>query len=163
MDSFSILTNRKRALIALAHTVIFLCVAALQTALSHATAFSLHGDKVAGGVVLLMIYTIVTTVLLILLRPPVTPAKGYTSRFARPALRLGCYVSFWETRRCTPARYACSCCRAPWWWGPLSCARIPWRLWPKRSIRTSSAAGSFTNVVRDEDRRVPEGRQTGFP
>jgi hypothetical protein len=68
MDSFSILTNRKRAIIALVHTVIFLCVAALQTALSHAKAFSMHGDKVVGGIVLLTIYVIVTTVLLVLLR-----------------------------------------------------------------------------------------------
>src|SRR5271157_70220 len=68
MDSFSILTNRKRAIIALVHTVLFLCIAALQTALSHAAGFSLHGDKVVGGIVLLTIYTIVTTVLLILLR-----------------------------------------------------------------------------------------------
>ena len=68
MHSFSILNSRKRAIIALVHTVIFLCVAALQTALSHAKAFSLHGDKVVGGIVLLSIYTIVTTVLLLLLR-----------------------------------------------------------------------------------------------
>ncbi len=68
MDSFSILTNRKRAIIALVHTIIFLGVAALQTALSHAKAFSLHGDKVTGGIVLLTIYSIVTTVLLVLLR-----------------------------------------------------------------------------------------------
>ena len=68
MNSFSILNSRKRAIIALIHTVVFLCVAALQTALSHASAFSLHGDKVLGGIVLLTIYTIVTTVLLILLR-----------------------------------------------------------------------------------------------
>ena len=68
MKSFAILTNRKRAIIALVHTVIFLGVAALQTALSHAKAFSLHGDKVVGGIVLLAIYTIVTTVLLLLLR-----------------------------------------------------------------------------------------------
>ena len=68
MDSFSILTNRKRTIIALVHTAIFLGVAALQTALSHAKAFSLHGDKVAGGIVLLTIYSIVTTVLLVLLR-----------------------------------------------------------------------------------------------
>jgi len=68
MHSFSILNSRKRAIIALIHTVIFLGVAALQTALAHAKAFSLHGDKVVGGVVLLAIYTIVTTVLLILLR-----------------------------------------------------------------------------------------------
>jgi hypothetical protein len=68
MKSFAILNSRRRAIIALVHTVIFLCVAALQTALSHAKAFSLHGDKVAGGIVLLTIYTIVTTVLLVLLR-----------------------------------------------------------------------------------------------
>jgi hypothetical protein len=68
MHSFSILNSRKRAIIALIHTVVFLCVAALQTALSNAKAFSLHGDKVVGGIVLLSIYTIVTSVLLILLR-----------------------------------------------------------------------------------------------
>jgi hypothetical protein len=68
MNSFAILNSRKRAIIALIHTVIFLGVAALQTALSHPAAFSLHGDKVVGGIVLLAIYTIVTTVLLILLR-----------------------------------------------------------------------------------------------
>jgi hypothetical protein len=68
MHSFSILNSRKRAIIALIHTIIFLCIAALQTALSHAKAFSLHGDKVAGGIALLAIYTVVTTVLLVLLR-----------------------------------------------------------------------------------------------
>ena len=68
MRSFSILNSRKRAIIALIHTVIFLGVAALQTALSHAKAFSLHGDKVTGGIVLLAIYTTVTTVLLVLLK-----------------------------------------------------------------------------------------------
>jgi hypothetical protein len=68
MSSFTILNSRKRAIIALIHTIVFLCVAALQTALSHASAFSLHGNKVVGGIVLLAIYTIVTTVLLVLLR-----------------------------------------------------------------------------------------------
>jgi hypothetical protein len=68
MHSFSILNSRKRAIIALIHTIIFLGVAALQTALSHAKAFSLHGDKVTGGIVLLAIYMVVTTVLLILLK-----------------------------------------------------------------------------------------------
>jgi len=68
MYSFSILNSRKRAIIALIHTVVFLCVAVLQTALSNAKAFSLHSDKVVGGIVLLIIYTIVASVLLILLR-----------------------------------------------------------------------------------------------
>ena len=68
MEPFSILNSRKRAIIALVHTVVFLCVVALQATLSHAKAFSPHGDKVVGGIVLLTTYAIVTTVLLILLR-----------------------------------------------------------------------------------------------
>jgi FtsH-binding integral membrane protein len=68
MDRFVIITNRKRAIIALIHSVFFLCVAGLQMSLSHATAFQVHGQKATAGIVLLVIYTIVTTVLLILLR-----------------------------------------------------------------------------------------------
>ena len=68
MSSFTILNSRKRALIALIHTIVFLCVAALQTALSHASRFSLHGNKVGGGIVRLAIYTMVTTGLLVLFR-----------------------------------------------------------------------------------------------
>ena len=89
MHSFSILNSRKRAIIALVHTVIFLCVAALQTALSHAKAFSLHGDKVVGGIVLLTIYTIVTTVLLVCCGTPPIPASACISRCARPAPAFG--------------------------------------------------------------------------
>jgi len=52
MHSFSILNSRKRAIIALIHTVVFLCVAALQAALSHhPKEFSLGGDKVVGGAI----------------------------------------------------------------------------------------------------------------
>lgn len=68
MDRFSIITNRKRAIIALVHSVFFLLVAALQLAISHATAFSLHGSKTTGGIILLVIYIIVTTVLLVLMK-----------------------------------------------------------------------------------------------
>jgi hypothetical protein len=68
MNSFAILNSRKRAITALIHTIVFLCVAALQTAPSHTSGFSLHGNKVVGGIVLLAISTIVTTVLLVLLR-----------------------------------------------------------------------------------------------
>ncbi len=67
MDRFAIITNRKRAIIALVHSVFFLLVAALQLALSHAAAFSMHGQKATAGIVLLAIYTVVTTVLVILL------------------------------------------------------------------------------------------------
>ena len=68
MDRFAIITNRKRAIIALVHSVFFLMVAGLQLAISHAEAFSIHREKIAGNIVLLTIYVIVTTVLLVLLR-----------------------------------------------------------------------------------------------
>jgi hypothetical protein len=68
MDRFAIITNRKRAIIALVHSVFFLGVAGLQLAISHAEAFSIHREKIAGSIVLLTIYVIVTTVLLVLLR-----------------------------------------------------------------------------------------------
>jgi len=68
MNSFAIITNRKRAIIALIHSVFFLGVAGTQLAISHAVAFSIHGEKRLGGIILLAIYVIVTTVLLILLR-----------------------------------------------------------------------------------------------
>ena len=65
---FAIINNRKRAIIALIHSVFFLGVAGLQLALSHAAPLSIRGEKAATGIVLLVIYVIVTTVLLILLR-----------------------------------------------------------------------------------------------
>ena len=68
MDSFAIITNRKRAIIALVHSVFFLGVAGMQLAISHAAAFSMHDEKVVGRTILLAIYVIVTTVLLVLLR-----------------------------------------------------------------------------------------------
>jgi FtsH-binding integral membrane protein len=68
MDRFAIITNRKRAIIALVHSVFFLGVAGLQLAISHAEAFSIHREKIAGSIVLLTIYVIVTTILLVLLR-----------------------------------------------------------------------------------------------
>jgi hypothetical protein len=68
MDRFAIITNRKRAIIALVHSVFFLGVAGLQLAVSHAEAFSIHREKIAGSIVLLAVYVIVTTILLVLLR-----------------------------------------------------------------------------------------------
>jgi phosphoglycerol transferase MdoB-like AlkP superfamily enzyme len=68
MDRFAIITNRKRAIIALVHSVFFLGVAGLQLAISHAEAFSIHRERIAGSIVLLAIYVIVTTILLVLLR-----------------------------------------------------------------------------------------------
>lgn len=68
MDRFAIINNRKRAVIALIHSVFFLGVAGVQLAISRAEPFSIRGEKVIGGTILLTIYVIVTTVLLILLR-----------------------------------------------------------------------------------------------
>ncbi len=68
MDRFAIINNRKRAIIALLHSVFFLGVAAVELAISHATPFSAHGERAAAGMILLAIYVVVTAVLLILLR-----------------------------------------------------------------------------------------------
>lgn len=68
MSRFAIINNRKRAVIALVHSVFFLGVAAVQLAISHAAPYSLRGEKVVAGSVLLGIYVIVTAVLLVLLR-----------------------------------------------------------------------------------------------
>jgi len=67
MESFAIITNRKRAIIALVHSVFFLGIAGIQLAMSHAVAFSIHAEKSLGGIILLAIYTTVATVLLVLL------------------------------------------------------------------------------------------------
>ncbi len=68
MDRFAILNSRKRAIIALIHTVFFLGVAAVQLAISHALPLSLRGGRATAGIILLAIYVIVTAVLLVLLR-----------------------------------------------------------------------------------------------
>lgn len=65
---FAIINNRKRAIIALVHSVFFLGVATVQLAVSHAVPYSLRGQKVVAGSMLLGIYVVVTTVLLVLLR-----------------------------------------------------------------------------------------------
>jgi len=68
MDRFAIINSRKRAIIALIHSVFFLGVAAVQLAISHAVPLTIGGEKATAGVILLVIYLVVTTVLLILLR-----------------------------------------------------------------------------------------------
>jgi len=56
------LTNRKRALIALIHSIVFLGVA-LHGFVSPKAAFSLRGPGVTGGFALLVIYIIVASIL----------------------------------------------------------------------------------------------------
>lgn len=67
MNRFAIINSRKRAIIALVHSVFFLGVAGVQLAISHAAAFSIHGEKRISGTILLAVYVIVTTVLLVLM------------------------------------------------------------------------------------------------
>ncbi len=67
MDGFRILTNRRRTIIALVHTVFFLAIALVQLALSRPTPrFVLHAPSTVGSAVMVGIYFIVTTVLLVL-------------------------------------------------------------------------------------------------
>jgi hypothetical protein len=68
MDRFAIINNRKRAIIALIHSVFFLGVAGVQLAISHALPLSIRGQRATSGLILLAIYVIVTAVLLVLLR-----------------------------------------------------------------------------------------------
>jgi hypothetical protein len=68
MESFSILNSRKRAIVALVHSIIFLAVAGIQAVVSHAQPLAVHGSKATSGLILLTIYVIVTTVLLMLLK-----------------------------------------------------------------------------------------------
>ncbi len=89
MDGFAIITNRKRAIIALIHSVFFLGVAGAQLALSHAAAFSLRGERVTGGIVFLVIYIVVTTVLLVLLRVSVCAREKLYFAFCAASAAFG--------------------------------------------------------------------------
>jgi hypothetical protein len=62
MNKFAILTNRKRALIALIHSLVFLGIA-LHGFLSPRSAAVFHGPGATTGVILVAIYLIVSTVL----------------------------------------------------------------------------------------------------
>lgn len=67
MDGFRILTNRRRTIIALVHTVFFLAIAVIQLALSHPTPrFMLHAHSTVNSAIMVSIYFTVTTVLLVL-------------------------------------------------------------------------------------------------
>jgi hypothetical protein len=69
MNQFAILSNRKRALIALVHTVVFLAIAIVQLLLSRpAPGFVLHGHNSASTLALVSIYSVVSAVLLTLFR-----------------------------------------------------------------------------------------------
>ena len=62
MNEFAVLTNRKRTLIALVHSVVFLGIA-LHGFASPKAAVVLHGAGVAGGVTLIAIYLTVASIL----------------------------------------------------------------------------------------------------
>jgi hypothetical protein len=67
MPGYAILTNRKRAIIALVHSVFFLLLALVQSMSAPMTPLWIHiHSAFAAAIALLAIYFIVTTVLLIL-------------------------------------------------------------------------------------------------
>jgi hypothetical protein len=69
MDGFRILTNRRRTIVALIHTVVFLAVAVLQLALSRPMPrFALHAPTTVSSTIMVGIYSIVTVALLLLFR-----------------------------------------------------------------------------------------------
>jgi hypothetical protein len=63
VNEFSILNTRKRALIALIHSVVFFGIA-LHGFASHRAGISLHGSGLVPGIAMLAIYSIVSSVLL---------------------------------------------------------------------------------------------------
>jgi len=62
MNKYAILNNRKRALIALAHSLVFFGIA-LHGFVSPRAAVAFHGPGAATGVILVVIYLIVSSVL----------------------------------------------------------------------------------------------------
>ena len=91
MESFSILNSRKRAIIALIHTIVFLGVAGIQAAVSHAEPLAIHGSRASSAVILLGIYLVVTTVLLLLLKASdCTKEKVYFALCAGSARSAWC-------------------------------------------------------------------------
>ncbi len=69
MNSYAILTNRKRAIIALIHSVVFLLIAARGASSPPLQPIWLHlHDGVTSGLIMLIIYLIVSSILWILTR-----------------------------------------------------------------------------------------------
>jgi hypothetical protein len=62
MNDFAVLTNRKRTLIAIVHSVVFLGIA-LHGFASPKAAVALHGSGAAGGVTLIAVYLTVASIL----------------------------------------------------------------------------------------------------
>jgi hypothetical protein len=78
MGGFSILTNRKRAIVALVHSVVFLMIAVRQVIVAHSTAGIWVASTVSRGTwVLCGIFTIVSAILLWLL----VISRGWMEKF----------------------------------------------------------------------------------
>lgn len=65
---YGVLTNRKRAIIALVHSVAFLLIAVRSLALANSVGGLLHDRQATAALVTFFIYLVVTTVLLLLVR-----------------------------------------------------------------------------------------------
>ncbi len=66
--NYGVLTNRKRAVIALIHSVAFLLIAVRSLALARSVGGLLHEGEAAAALATFVIYLVVTTVLLLLVR-----------------------------------------------------------------------------------------------
>lgn len=77
MGGFRILSNRRRTIVALVHTVVFLAIAIVQLALSRPTPhFQLHASTTVSSAIMVGIYFTVTAVLLLLFRI----SRGFNER-----------------------------------------------------------------------------------
>ena len=105
MRSFVILTTRKRVIVALVHTVVFLLVAVL---LSRRYVQALELSSSAGSWALAGVYLVVTSVLAILVAFAGRSERLYFSLCAQCGLRPGAAGSWRsaDARGCLPARYA---------------------------------------------------------
>jgi len=65
---YGVLTNRKRALVALIHSVAFLLIAVRSLALANSMEGLLHGSQAKAAIAIFGVYLVVTTVLLLLVR-----------------------------------------------------------------------------------------------
>ena len=101
MNDFAVLTNRKRTLIALVHSVVFLGIA-LHGFASPKIAVVLHGAGAAGGVTLIAIYLTVVSILSWLVSISRCAANVCTALSARAAQPLACFAPSLEMSACPP-------------------------------------------------------------
>jgi hypothetical protein len=89
-ESFVILTNRKRAVVALAHSIVFLLIALRSLALGKSlTPIWLHQSDMQASLWILLIYVIVTSVLIQLARVSGTARERLYFLFCASSASIG--------------------------------------------------------------------------